>query len=465
MEQMTAQRVGFYTQSTKISITVKNPEKNEIVVETNPINLALKPLKPDQQKIILDKDNSGSANIILKGPAILKFMNVWKDSSMDFLVMPGKDFSIVVDALNRNYVTYGGSWQKENDFYTFMMSDAQRRLDEIPQNDPKVFLQEWNRQNTNNVSLIQMANGAGMDHQYTGWVLQSVHSLFYSTLIRQLVNYITVNERWPENMDSYIDSCEVPNNGQLNNSSYFTSESDKDFIAQYYLFEASCQFYKEDKNHAPQLETLYKQAISKATQIKESGVKNTMIQYLAKSAVQQTNDIGFLNWLKNSLKGVREEQYYNTIINSRIQVLKLAPKGLPAPAFIAENREGELFSFSKYKGRYIYIDVWATWCIPCKKQIPYLEKLKKKYEGKAIDFISISQDQSINSWKGFIDKNEKDSGQFISNPDLAKSISRVYRIQFIPSFILIDPMGNIVSTNCFSPSDPAMDMLLKKLLK
>ena len=465
IEQLPAQRIVFNPQSTKISITVKNPDSKEIVVETNPINLALMPSKPDQRKVTLDKNNSASTNILLKVPVFIKIMNVWKDSSMDFLVMPGNDFAAVFDAGDRNFVTYGGNWEKENEFYNFMMKDAQSRLDEISQNDPQVFMQEWEKQNAYNLSLVQVANGDGINHQYTGWVLQSVHSLFYSTLIQQLVNYVTVNGKWPENMEWYIKSCEPLSNIQLNNASYFTSESDKDWVAKYYLLETVCKYYKEDSSQVPDLEMIYKSAITEAKKIKEPGVRRIMIQYLAKSAVDRTNDISFLNWLQNTLKTQSETQYYNSIISSRIQVLKIAPKGHPALVFDAEDKDGRTFSLTNYKGRYIYIDVWATWCIPCKKQIPYLEKLKKKYEGKPIDLISISQDKSIDAWKRFINKSKTTSDQFISNPDLKKSINNVYLIRFIPSFILIDPNGNILNSNCYTPSDPAMDMLLEKLLK
>ena len=465
IEQLPAQRVVFNSQPTKISITLKNPERREIIVETNPVNLTLRPSRPDQRKIILDKNNTGTTNLILKGPAFIKIMNVWKDSSMDFLVMPGNDFTVSFNAKNRNFVEYGGDWKREDELYNFMMKDAQKRLDEISQNEPQVFMQEWEKQNAYNISLVHLANDNGINQQYTGWVLQSVHSLFYSTLIQQLVNYVTVNERWPENMDWYINSCEPLNNIQLNDASYFTSESDKDWVAEYALFKSVCQYYKEDSAHVPGSEMIYKRAVTEAKKIKEPGVKKVMIQYLAKSVVERTNDLGFLSWLQNTLKDQLDARYYNIIIKDRKQVLAIASEGLPALTFDAEDRDGAAFSFTNYKSKYIYIDVWATWCIPCKKQIPYLEKLKKKYEGKSIDFISVSEDQSKDAWKKFINKSETTSDQFISNPNLEKSISKLYRIKYIPSFILIDPMGNIVSTNCYSPSDPAMDMLLEKLLK
>ena len=58
-----------------------------------------------------------------------------------------------------------------------------------------------------------------------------------------------------------------------------------------------------------------------------------------------------------------------------------------------ENYAGETSSLEDFKGRYVYIDVWATWCGPCKKEIPYLKAIEEKFHNRNIEFVSISVDE------------------------------------------------------------------------
>ena len=89
------------------------------------------------------------------------------------------------------------------------------------------------------------------------------------------------------------------------------------------------------------------------------------------------------------------------VINTR-QGLK---KGVPSPKFIDyKNFAGGTTSLDDLKGKYVYIDVWATWCGPCKKEIPFLQDVEKKYHNKNIEFVSISIDQksAYNAWKKMV---------------------------------------------------------------
>ena len=68
-------------------------------------------------------------------------------------------------------------------------------------------------------------------------------------------------------------------------------------------------------------------------------------------------------------------------------------KGKASPSFENfENYKGGTTSLSDLKGKYVYVDVWATWCGPCKKEIPFLKEVESQYHGKNIEFVSISVD-------------------------------------------------------------------------
>lgn len=62
------------------------------------------------------------------------------------------------------------------------------------------------------------------------------------------------------------------------------------------------------------------------------------------------------------------------------------------PAFTFEDMEGQSRSLDEFKGKYVFIDVWASWCYPCRKEYPYLQELEKKFEGQNVVFDGHSSD-------------------------------------------------------------------------
>jgi len=130
--------------------------------------------------------------------------------------------------------------------------------------------------------------------------------------------------------------------------------------------------------------------------------------------------------------------------------------GSKSPEFFNyENYNGGTSSMSDFKGKYIYIDVWATWCGPCKAQIPALKKLEKEYRGKNIEFISISTDRpnAHDTWANMVrDKGLKGTQLYMGKN---RSFMTDYGIKGIPRFIFIDTEGNIVDANAPRPCQTA----------
>jgi thiol-disulfide isomerase/thioredoxin len=134
--------------------------------------------------------------------------------------------------------------------------------------------------------------------------------------------------------------------------------------------------------------------------------------------------------------------------------------GKPSIAFNYENHKGGKTSLKDLKGKYVYIDLWATWCGPCKKEIPFLKEVELKYHNKNIEFVSISVDKNKEAWKKMV-KDKKLGGiqlHYGNNNDL----SEAYEVTGIPRFILLDNKGNIVDPNAPRPSSPKLIELLKE---
>ena len=112
---------------------------------------------------------------------------------------------------------------------------------------------------------------------------------------------------------------------------------------------------------------------------------------------------------------------------------------------------GKEVSLSDLKGKYVYIDVWATWCGPCNAEIPHLKKLEEEFEGRNICFISISCDDSQKAWERFVQAKQLGGIQLHMGGD--KSFMEAIRCKGIPRFLLIDQDGKFLNANMPRPSD------------
>ena len=142
----------------------------------------------------------------------------------------------------------------------------------------------------------------------------------------------------------------------------------------------------------------------------------------------------------------------------------LVKPGAPAPDFEGENITGEAVKLSDFKGKYVYIDVWATWCGPCRKEIPLLEKLNEEFEGTDVVIMSASIDRNKRSWQNKVKKDAMQGVQILVPGAWGASICKDYKINSIPRFLLIGKEGEIISANAPRPSQGAGNML-KKLLE
>lgn len=140
-------------------------------------------------------------------------------------------------------------------------------------------------------------------------------------------------------------------------------------------------------------------------------------------------------------------------------------KGAPSPGFNYPDKNGNNVSLEDLKGKYVYIDVWATWCGPCKREIPYLREMDEEYKGKDIAFVSLSIDkmEHKDKWLKMIEEEDLRGIQIIADQGWDSDFISAYKIQGIPRFILLDKEGNIVNSNAPRPSDPVLKDVLKTL--
>ncbi|MEX6627022.1 TlpA family protein disulfide reductase [Tenacibaculum salmonis] len=173
-------------------------------------------------------------------------------------------------------------------------------------------------------------------------------------------------------------------------------------------------------------------------------------------------DSTFVAFQKQNITSL--ENYLNKTHTDKLYANTVLAKGSVSPKFINyENHKKGNTSLDDFKGKYVYIDLWATWCNPCKQEIPSLEKVEKQYHGKNIAFVSISVDnpKDYEKWKKMVTDKNLSGIQLYAKND--KTFSKAYKVNSIPRFILIDPNGNIVDSNAPRPSNPKLITLLESL--
>lgn len=137
-----------------------------------------------------------------------------------------------------------------------------------------------------------------------------------------------------------------------------------------------------------------------------------------------------------------------------------------SPSFDYENHKGGKTKLEDFKGKYVYIDVWATWCGPCRAEIPFLKKTEELYHDKNIVFVSISidVDKDHDKWKSFVSEKQLGGVQLFADKNWYSDFMTSYGVTSIPRFILIDPNGKVVKGNASRPSSPELKEELDKLL-
>ncbi|CAL2055888.1 TlpA disulfide reductase family protein [Tenacibaculum sp. 190524A05c] len=192
------------------------------------------------------------------------------------------------------------------------------------------------------------------------------------------------------------------------------------------------------------------------TEVVDTLIKNDLIHKIAQKSITFTENLGefYDKYMKYSTNAANKKE-----ISDLYNKLKLTAKGQPSPKFTdLENYEGGKTSLDDLvgKGKYIYIDIWATWCGFCKKEIPLLKRLEQQYHDKNIEFVSISVDKSSlkEKWKQTIVDREMTGVQlFAGKSEDELDFTKDYLIKGLPRFILIDPDGKIVSANAPRPSE------------
>ncbi len=161
---------------------------------------------------------------------------------------------------------------------------------------------------------------------------------------------------------------------------------------------------------------------------------------------------------------VTNVQQYKTYQEQQAAKAKGNPAavGKEAPEFVLPDTKGKMVRLSSYRGKYVLVDFWASWCGPCRQESPNVVNAYNKYKGKNFDILSVSLDDKKDKW---MDAIKKDGFTWTQVGDMMaweSSVVRLYQVEGIPATFLIDPKGIVVARDLRGKAlEDKLDELLK----
>lgn len=165
---------------------------------------------------------------------------------------------------------------------------------------------------------------------------------------------------------------------------------------------------------------------------------------------------GGLAQLSEAVEKYGVDKKYITEYNRRRAMIKGAvfPQGVELM-----NAAGDTIDFAMFKGKYVYIDMWASWCGPCCKEIPHLQKLEKELQNDNVAFVSISIDKDTEAWKKKMIEYNMEGNQFV---DSNNTLGQALNVRGIPFFVIYDKEGKLFMHGAPRPSH---GVALKEMLE
>lgn len=236
----------------------------------------------------------------------------------------------------------------------------------------------------------------------------------------------------------------------LNDAALLSKEAYFDYIRSGYIAENKDDIDENSK------------ALKAIAKLQAGPFKDKMLYWQLSKSLRDASDKQERDQLVAQFAYSFKDKRYSSITLNTNRLIESMDKGRPAPIFEANTLDNEAFALADLKGKVVVIDVWATWCAPCREQSPYFEKLAIKYKDEPVQFVALSIDKRIDHW--FVDAKSKSKSVLQLHTSEEEKFSDSYNLQGIPRFIFIDANGNFISANAPRPSEESFEKLLRESL-
>lgn len=365
-------------------------------------------------------------------------------NSLNLYLSPGEDLEVYVDNFNFSSSLYfrgslGGvnTYLKEQEVAVFFDKDDYQLKEDL-------FVEKMKQLIDEKIKLLEAKN---FDPSFTNLEKERIR---YS--IAERVAY------YPAYRKSLGDELYVPgkvfadfmSSFSLNNEALFGTKDYRSFLLNYVYLQGS---QGTGSNYPDGVADYIVSTVTNPT------IKDFLLTEIVYRFIWENNGLEGADYLlqvfRRECADKNKVDYINEIVD---HWAKLLP-GQPAPDFRLKDLHGKWVTLSDYRGYYVYITVWATWCVPCKGEFAYLDLLQKAYEEKKIKFMTVSIDEPdmAQRWHDFLEEKKYSGIHLITDRDC--KFNEDYMIISVPRFILIGTEGEIVNSNAPRPSGPIKQLL------
>lgn len=206
-----------------------------------------------------------------------------------------------------------------------------------------------------------------------------------------------------------------------------------------------------------ELQRPYELIMTQYSDVVAKTIKDNANSFASIMAIQQLRPETYLDVYKVLDKGLKEkyplhpdvDSFHNMVQQAIMMVerTEAIKPGAQAPEIILPMPNDKEFSLTSLKGKVVLIDFWASWCAPCRKELPNVKRCYQKYKSKGFEVLGVSLDKDRSAW---IEAISKEGLTWLQVSDLKFwncEAAQTYAVQSIPFTVLVDKEGKIIATD------------------
>lgn len=409
--------------------------------------------KSGYEEVVPDSLGNTIFTVGLKEPGYYRYTST-KQCFYSVYLVPGAQMEICEDV---DGVTFKGDFAAEN---TFLAENPFTAV--VPREIP-TYSAEWMKINREELGrILEKLNKSGLSSEFIQLQTLKYQYGFYNQLLEGpelMAMFLKVDVNLPDNYYDFLKDLKFDDPLITRLPKWF-----KTMLAAFERMEK---------------EGMIEVSPDKYMEIYAGRIENEKVRSLFLiNLLKFTLDKGYSDELPAYVKNVRHlitdsvaiaqlpliETRYQQARESNKSILR----GMPAPEFKAVDINGKEYTSDQFKGKIQVLDFWFTGCVPCRAEMPYMEKLSEEMKGMPVVFVSMSLDvgdELIGLWKQMI-QDKKGAEYCLNVPGGFKSdLVKAYLIHSVPRIVIIDKEGKIVDAYAKRPSDPKLKMQLLELMK